>query len=82
MRVTVDLADDVVAAIRKLARRDGTTPGRVLSDLGRQALTKQSRTVAGGAEPQRTGSFMGFRPFPSRGSIVTDELVRKLRDSE
>jgi hypothetical protein len=36
------------------------------------------------ADPQ-TGepeAFHGFRPFPSRGGLVTNEIVERLRDEE
>jgi hypothetical protein len=39
MRTTLDIDDDLLKAARDLARRRGTTAGRVVSDLMRQALT-------------------------------------------
>jgi hypothetical protein len=40
MRTTLDIEDDVLLAAKELARRDGTTAGRVISHLLRQALTQ------------------------------------------
>lgn len=39
MRTTVDLEEDVLLAAKEIAKQRGTTLGRVLSDLARQALT-------------------------------------------
>lgn len=80
MRTTLDIEDDVLLAAKELARRGGTTAGRVISDLVRQALTQASPATASGAgEPL---PVHGFRPFPSRGKVVTTEQVDKLRDEE
>jgi hypothetical protein len=40
MRTTLDIEDDVLLAAKELARRGGTTAGRVISHLLRQALTQ------------------------------------------
>lgn len=80
MRTTLDIEDDVLLAAKELARRAGTTAGRVISDLLRQALTQPSAATAGSImEPTAT---YGFRPFPPRGSVVTNEQVDRLRDEE
>ncbi len=79
MRTTLDIDDDVLVAAKELARRRGTTAGRVVSELLRAALT----TPVG--ESSRVGegeAFYGFRPFPPRGGIVTDDTVESLRDQE
>ena len=39
MRVTIDLDDDIHATVKKLARQQGVTMGRFLSDLLRPSLT-------------------------------------------
>ena len=38
MRTTVNIDDDVLDAIRELARRKRLTMGQILSDLARQSL--------------------------------------------
>jgi len=80
MRTTLEIEDDVLLAAKELARRGGTSAGRVISDLARQALTQPAaKTARGAGEP---AAAYGFRPFPPRGSVVTNEHVDKLRDDE
>lgn len=79
MRTTLDIDDEVLAAAKELARREGKTAGRMVSELLRRALTTpvvQSDQVAEAA------AVYGFRPFPSRGGIVTDDRVEQLREQE
>lgn len=79
MRTTLDIDDDVLIAARELARRERKTTGQVLTELARWALAQPhpaAATPAIGAEPE---GFLGFRPFPSRGGIVTTELINELR---
>jgi hypothetical protein len=78
VRTTLDIADDVLAAVRDLARREDRTVGDVLSDLARQALTgvnSQNR----GREPNGAD---GFQSFPVGSNLVTNEVVDDLRDRE
>ena len=80
MRTTLEIEDDVLIVAKGLARRGGTTAGRVISDLVRQALTPSAGTTAKSAkEPP---AAYGFRPFSSRGSVVGNELINRLRDDE
>ena len=78
MRTTLDLDDDVLASAKEIARRQNTTAGRVLSDLARSALTQAAAPLAPAA--RTSASAHGFRPFASRGGVVTNALVDKLRD--
>jgi hypothetical protein len=80
MRTTLEIEDDVLLAAKELARRGGTTAGRVISNLVRQALTQPATATARSA--REPSAVYGFRPFPSRGSVVTNEQVDKLRDDE
>jgi hypothetical protein len=79
MRTTLSIDDDVLAAARERARREGRPLGDVISDLVRQALTGSS-----GPDPARDGerSAGPFRPFPTRGRIVSNELIDALREQE
>lgn len=79
MRTTLDIEDDVLAVAKELARRSHTSAGRVISDLARRALTQSAPTSGTAQEPE---AIYGFRPFPSRGGVVSNEKVDQLRDEE
>ena len=78
MRTTLDIDDDVLRAAKDLARREKKTAGAVISELVRKAL--------GGAPdsaPAREAKpLYGFRPFPRRGGIVTNDLIDTLREDD
>ena len=82
MRTTLDIADDVLQAAKELARRNRTTAGEVISELARRALCQSHGEQAASKPKGRLASFLGFRPFPRRGGLVTDDLVDQLRDAE
>jgi hypothetical protein len=72
MRTTIDLEDDVLFATKELAKKRGTTVGRVLSELARQSLTRQT--------PVATRDGLPLVPVQSKAGLVTLELVNRLRD--
>jgi hypothetical protein len=74
MRTTVDLDEDVLLAVKHRAQAEHRSAGAVLSDLARKALTASG--------PESTESFLGFRPLPRRGRVVTNELIDQLREEE
>jgi hypothetical protein len=74
MRTTLDIDDDVLAAAKELAKARGSTAGRVISDVMRQALTEPPK---GSLIPRN-----GFLVLPSRGGVVTSELVKRLAEEE
>lgn len=76
MRTTLDIDDDVLEAVKSLARKTDRTAGAVLSELARRALTA---TPAATASPAAVG---GFVPFPQRGGVVTNELIDRLREQD
>ena len=78
MRTTLDIDQDVLQAARELARRERKSLGFVVSALARQGLTQPARTVAA-TEP---AAVYGFRPFGSRGTIVTNEMIDQLREDD
>lgn len=43
MRTTLDIDDEVLIAVKELARRQGSTTGQVLSSLARQANARCER---------------------------------------
>ena len=79
MRTTLDIEDDVLAAVKELARLKGMTAGEMLSLLARRALTDPPR--AAGEAPEPAASH-GFRPFPAGERLVTNELIDDLRDRD
>lgn len=79
MRTTLDIEDDVLAAVKDLARRQQRTAGEVISSLARQALTGALAPTRGVREPT---AFYGFEPFPSAGKVVSNELIDDIRDRE
>ncbi|MFM7235626.1 MAG: hypothetical protein ACKOYK_02465 [Cyanobium sp.] len=79
MRTTLDIEDDVLAAARELARRQGTTAGQMVSRLLRAALS--GAPSAGQAPAEAPITVAGFRPFQARaGAVVTNEQIDQLRD--
>ena len=76
MRTTLDIEEDVLAAAKELARRQGTSAGRVVSQLLRAALSGD--VAPGDVEPQ---AVAGFRPFQAtQPKLVTNEQIDQLRD--
>ncbi len=78
MRITLEIADDVLQAAKERARREKRTTGEVLSELARHALNAPPETPAARAPK----AHYGLRPFPKRGGIVTNELIDKLREGD
>ena len=68
MRKTLDIDDDLLAAVEKLAKREALSLDAMFSALLRQSL------------PQEPVPEFGFRPFPKRGGVVTNELIDQLRE--
>jgi hypothetical protein len=73
VRTTLDLDEDVLQAAKELAATRGTTAGRVLSDLARQALTP------GGQTRMRNGVPV-LKPRPRGAPKPTLKQVNELRD--
>jgi hypothetical protein len=80
MRTTLDIDDDILQAVKELARAEGKTAGRVLSELARRALT-QAPVTGFGEEATPMGYIKkdGFYQLPNRdGVLVTKEMVDRL----
>jgi hypothetical protein len=76
MRTTLDIEDDVLAAVKEQARRQGLSAGQVVSRLLRAA-------IAGDGSNGETGTagVGGLRPFQLPGQkLVTNEQIDQLRD--
>jgi hypothetical protein len=79
MRTTLDIADDVLMAVKERARRQKRSAGDLLSELAREALTHRYREDSEAKKPK---SFYGFEPLPPRGGTVSNELIDKLREED
>lgn len=75
VRTTLSIDDDVLEAVKELARREGRTTGQVLSDLTRRGLTR-------GPEHRAAATRNGLPILRARGTPVTNTLIDRLRDSE
>ena len=81
MRATLEIDDDLLSAAKEMARREGTTAGRVVSRLLRNSLTGNA-SLSRPARARRQ-STAGFEPFAARpGVVTTNEQVNALRDAE
>ena len=78
MRTTLDIANDVLQAARERARRDKKTVGEVISELARAALMAPPKAQS----DRRPKAVHGFRPFPKRGGIISNELIDTLREND
>ena len=78
MQATLDIADDVLQAVRDLARRRQTTADEIANELIRKGLVEAG--VVPGADPRLAA--LGVRPLPRRGVVVTNDLVNRLREAD
>jgi hypothetical protein len=77
VRTTLDLDDDVLAAVKELADVQRTSAGKVLSRLARQALS-----AASGAAPASRNGVPLLSPRPAGAPRPTMKLVNDLRDDQ
>ena len=75
MRTTLDIDDDVLAAAKELAAAERKTAGKVISELARKTITGKMGTPSDEIEWKN-----GLPLLPSKGNLVTSELVNKLLD--
>lgn len=81
MRTTLNIDDDLLAAVRTFSHQQNVPTGVVVSRLLRVALAGRP----GGESRNRgagTRKLAGFRPFPARDAPVDDEHVNRLRDKQ
>lgn len=76
MRVTLDIDDDVLKAAEEIAAAQQQTIGKVISELARATLKMQQLDPV----PEKRSVVVkdGWAVLPSRGGIVTNDLVQKL----
>jgi hypothetical protein len=75
MRTTVDLPDDVHQIVTAIARDEGKSMSRTITDLLRRQLTPPA------GPPISTDDRTGFRVV-RLGRSITNEDVRSLEDEE
>lgn len=78
MRTIIDIADDVLLAVKERARREKRSAGEVLSEIARESLTHRYRLF----DAPGSSTFFGFEPLPPRGEAVSNELIDKLREDD
>ncbi len=90
MRTTINFADHALHAAKDYANRNQKTFGEAVNELvlkGLQALhsvqakPKTHKTMSA-KELDAKFHAMGFRTIPSRGGVVTNELINQIRDEE
>ena len=80
MRTTLDIDDDLLIAVKEVARRESKTTGAVVSDLLRKSLAGVGSDTPE-CQPKESLAEFGFRPFPKRGGVVTNELIDRLHEA-
>lgn len=75
MRTTLNIDDDVLRAVKEIAKLRGNTAGAILSELARESL---ERARAAPAVDVRNG--VPLLPARPGVGIVSPEAVRKLGD--
>jgi hypothetical protein len=74
MRTTLDIDADVLLAAKELGRRERKTAGKVISEMARKGMFQAAAPALNFADC--------FEPIPSRGVVVTDELIRRLLEED
>lgn len=76
MRTTLDIDDDLLIALRELASLEKTTIGKVVSRLIREGLASDKKKT------QKITYRNGIPILPSRGKIITNDLIEQIREEE
>ena len=76
MRTTLDIDDDLLIAVRRLADAEQASVGEVLSRLARRGLALHSEAS------KELRHRNGVPVLPSRDVVITNELIDKMRDEE
>lgn len=88
MRTTIDIDDDILALARSISKAKDSNLGAVVSEFARQGIQQGAAHKAVGigseSELQRKLRDLGVVPFArnSETPLVTDEVVRQIRESE
>ena len=92
MRTTINFADHALYAAKDYAQQHQKTLGEAINELvlkGLQAVnavtakskTKSHQTMSA-AQLDAKFHAMGFLTIPSRGGVVTNELINQIREEE
>jgi hypothetical protein len=76
MRTTLDIDDDVLAAVRARAEQERASLGKVVSQLVREALTQDAPELV-----MKNGILVINRP-PGSKVVITPEHVQKLLEDD
>ena len=86
MRTTLSIDDEVLYAVKSLARREGRSLGEVLSELARRALqTPAAASAVGGAAGALDAELAVLGLVPYRApevAVVTQAQIEALREAE
>jgi len=77
MRTTLNIDDDVLRAVKEIARLRGSTAGAILSELVREALERERAS-----HPRALRNGVPLLPVGRGVGIVTPEAVRGLGEAE
>lgn len=76
MRTTLNIDDDVLRAVKEIAKLRGNTAGAILSELARQSLERER------SEPAlQVRNGVPLLPARPGAGIVTPEAVRSLSEA-
>lgn len=78
MRFTFDIDEHVLKALVERALSEGRSPGELLSELARRAVSATTDR----REDDDAAPFLGFQPLPRRGAVISNDFVKLLRESE
>ena len=79
MRTTLTVDDDVLFAAKEIAAAEGRTTGAVISDFFRRGM-ERTRSSADASANNDQLSAMGIQRLRSRGTIVSNEDVNRIRE--
>ena len=74
MRTTLNIDNDVLNAVKEMARAQVRPVGEVVSTLLRDALCSNNNGI------RETTIRYGFRPFAKSTGIVTNDVINQLRE--
>jgi hypothetical protein len=82
VRTTLDIDDDVLFAAKEIAAKERKTAGKILSEFFRRAIQSGETGVSATKSGQPYAMKNGIPVLPSRGEVVSTELVQRLMEEE